>query len=229
MARKCHCHVEDQASGLSKYQLNHAIMGREASGVHRRDAATRLAGGGAVKVFGVNILVVLVAFVLALSGIVCAREYERSLSIDRPIEEMLQSESWVETFDLRKGDGEIVIQPLWIETLPGRLRSLLDRLSEAVGDRYSAVTVADRRTERLEQLYYHVHLVVHQALSTGDFVSMEQQLNAFARSEGLDCVRVWVSGSSAAVLLSDGDSFMYEPIGDRETADLSLTVRFEGR
>lgn len=182
-----------------------------------------------MKVFGVNILVVLVTFAVALSGIVYAREYQRSLSIDRPIEDLLQSESWVESFELRKDDGEIVIQSLWTETLPTSLGSLMEKLPEAAGDRYSTVTVTDRRTDRLEQLFYHVHLVANQALATGDYLSMEQELDAFARSEGLDCAKVWVLGRSAAVLLGDGDSFMYELLGDSETADVSLTVRFEGR
>lgn len=188
-----------------------------------------LAGGGTVKIRGINILVVLVAFTLTLSALVYAREYERTLSVDKPLEAALRSEQWVEDYELRSGDHEIVIYPCWSDVLPAKLQSLLRKLSDISTGRYELVTIADSRTERLENLYYQAHLMANQALATGDLSEMERELDLFVQSNGLDCARVWLMYETALVLVKDGDNFLYESINELKAEDIGLGVRFEGQ
>ncbi len=233
MARKCHSSRKDRFCALSNYQLDLVISGRmQEYGSIRSGAETcgsLPAGGGTVRICGINVLVVLVVFALTLSALVYAREYERTVNVDKPIEAALNSEQWVQDYELRSGDREIVIYPSWSGVFPARLEHLLHRLSRIATDRYELVTIADSRTARLEEQFYHAHLVVNQALLTGDLLAMESELDSFAATNGLDCVRAWFLGEFVLVLVKDGDSFMYEAVGQPKARDGGLAVRFEGK
>jgi len=187
-----------------------------------------LAGGGTVRLFGINLLVVLVAFALTFSVLVYAREYERLISVDRPLEELLRSEQWIRESELRPDRGEIVVWPKWTEAISTELESLLGRVAELGASRYRTVTMVDTRTPRLQELYYHIHLVVYQALASRDFASMERALDAFAETNGLDCLKVWLFGESALVEIKDDSSFMYQAIGQVKIGDIQICVRFKG-
>jgi hypothetical protein len=181
-----------------------------------------------LRVFGVNILVVLIVFALALSGLVYAREHERAVSVDNPLAEMLESEQWIDRHLLDSRRGELVICSEWSDRMPAHLRDLLERMSEAAGDRYRLIRIVDARTPELEELFYRTHLAVNQGLATGDYLSMQHELDALSEEEELDSIKVWVSRGSAVVLIKRGDQFMYEAIGDRIADDSYPTVRFEG-
>jgi hypothetical protein len=181
-----------------------------------------------LRVLGVNILVIVIAFALALSGLVYARGYERAVNVDIPLTEVLESEQWVDEHSMDSRRGELVIRSGWSERMPARLKNLLERVSGIAGDRYRLIRILDSRTPELEELFYRTHLAVNQGLATGDYLSMQRELDALSEREGLDSIKVWVSRGSAVVLIKRGDHFMYEAIGDDIGGDSYPTVRFEG-
>ncbi|NLU41112.1 MAG: hypothetical protein GXX08_02800 [Firmicutes bacterium] len=181
-----------------------------------------------MRVFGVNILAVFVVFALALSGLVYAREYERAVNVDNPLDEMLESEQWIDRHVLDSRRSELVIYSHWSDAMPARLRDLLERVSEIAGDRYRLIRVVDARTPELEELFYSAHLAVNQGLATGDYLSMQRELNALSDREQLDSIKAWVSNGSAVVLIKRGSHFMYESVGGDIAGDSYSTVRFEG-
>ncbi len=181
-----------------------------------------------MRVFGVNILVVFIVFALALSGLVYAREYERAVNVDSPLAEMLESEQWIDSHVLDSRRGEVLIRSGWTDTMPARLRGLLERVPEIAGNRFRLIRIVDARTPELEELFYRAHLAVNQGLATGDYLSMQRELDALSEQEQLDCIKAWVSNGSAVVLIKRGGHFMYEAIGGEIADDSYPTVRFEG-
>ena len=71
-----------------------------------------------MRVLGVNILVIVIAFALALSGLVYARGYERAVNVDIPLTEVLESEQWVDEHSMDSRRGELVIRSGWSERMP---------------------------------------------------------------------------------------------------------------
>jgi len=84
-------------------------------------------------------------------------------------------------------------------------------VQSVVGSKPYKIVLHDRRTAALEDFYYSIHFLIHEAIFTGGFSKMAEQINELAATNGITA-KVFVDNAWVFVQLRQGDGQMYEAI-----------------
>lgn len=90
---------------------------------------------------------------------------------------------------------------------------LIEELSQtALGSAYGRLRIEDRRTPRLVEAYHRIHFALQEAVMTGRFAAMSQEVEA-RLSEFPDVAHwVYVGDRHLFVRLTAGENYLYEVI-----------------
>jgi len=77
--------------------------------------------------------------------------------------------------------------------------------------------IEDRRSPALEDAYYNIHFDVQQAIATGGFAQMADNVGKKMKALGIEKYRVFVDSDDVYVQMQQGSDYLYEVVPRPET------------
>lgn len=95
-----------------------------------------------------------------------------------------------------------------IDNLAQTYEELSDGAKKVLGKKPFKLLIRDSRSPELEQFHYKLHYIVQEAIFTGDFSSMAEQLAVKAKEENID-MRIYVDASHVYLQTAKDAAQMY--------------------
>lgn len=95
-----------------------------------------------------------------------------------------------------------------IDNLARTYEELSSGAKKVLGNKPFKILIRDSRTSELEHFYYQVHYLVQEAIFTGNFSSMAEQIAAKAKEENID-MRIYVDAGNVYMQIKREAAQMY--------------------
>lgn len=155
-------------------------------------------------------------FVILLGGALTAGSVVYERGVRSPLEEDLLSLPGVEAASVEPDGGWRSVAPSALRVRLGTdadLEELYPRIEErvraAVGSRAVPLILEDRRTPALADALAEMKFAVEEALATGAFRGMVEELDAIGAARGLDDVQIGIDRRFLYITLHQGDAYLH--------------------
>lgn len=109
--------------------------------------------------------------------------------------------------------GKVVVARLGPDAPLESTYVALEELAQAaLGSAYGGLRIEDRRTPRLAEAYHRIHFGLQEAVMTGRFAAMAEEVEARLREFPDVDHRVYVGDRHLFVRLAQGEHYLYEVI-----------------
>lgn len=135
-------------------------------------------------------------------------------SVENPLDQTLRAHQCVEGVRMESKEGVSVVTVALGEV--DDLHETFEQVEAIVSSRMPPgsyrLEIEDTRTPELADLYHTVHFDIAEAIATGAFTRMSQNVEAKIASAGPERSRIWVSPGRIYLQIHHGDSYLYEVI-----------------
>ncbi|NPV52902.1 MAG: hypothetical protein HPY71_05190 [Firmicutes bacterium] len=165
-----------------------------------------------MKLKGLNVSVIVGAFVITLGIIVGMRYLAFRTQVEKPLRDFLRNSRVVRSYSITETKAGSVLEVTLadVDDLRETYLDLRDGARSILGHRLKAVVVKDAWTKELGEVYYRAHFAIYEAISTGNFRDMAVSIGAEAKKARLDRYRVRVDGDNVYLQLHKGPHYLYE-------------------
>jgi len=160
-----------------------------------------------------RIALIFLVTVVALVGGNAAYAY---LTVERPVAAYLSTREGVLSYQISRTPGsppEVTIKLDRVPDLPDLYKELETGLAAKLGA--CRLVIQDSRSPELVSFWDRAHLAVHEAVTSGQFVAMNDRVTALAQEYGID-LRVTVEAERVYLQGLDADGYLYQVV-DRGT------------
>lgn len=172
-----------------------------------------------MRIFGLRIHIILLTFLIVLGGFLGAEYVRYESRLRPPLEQVLLSIPGVEAVEVEPGTGLRALAPIHVTVYLHKdadLERTWAQVQKTVGDmlgrRRGAVMLEDARDQELDDAWREMRFAVEEALATGSFRQMVQDIHQVAAARGLDRPRVSMDGKFIYVTVSRGDAYLHRVI-----------------
>jgi len=181
-----------------------------------------------VKVFGLDVRRVTVAFFLTFGILAGGRIAAYHVQVERPLEAFLSQRADVLEYRLVKTTPALEVHVRLANTrdIQSTYTHLCTGLARASGKAPWRLMVWDARTDELTGVYQRMRLAIEEGISRGTFREMANAIDEEAVGAHLDRWGVYVDSRYVYVQLHKGERYLYEVIprqGRLPTAGDALT------
>jgi|SRR5690606_4406231 len=174
-------------------------------------------------------------FIILFAGTLTAGSIFYQQGVRSPLEAELARLPGVETAAVEPAGGWRTIAPTALRIRLERdadleqLYPLIeDKIRAAVGHRTVPLVLEDGRTPALTAALGKMKFAMEEALATGAFRRMEEELHAIGEGQGLDEVRVGIDRRFLYVTLRQGDGYLHHVVPRDEEGTLGPIVSVSG-
>ncbi|MBX6377424.1 MAG: hypothetical protein IRY95_02650 [Clostridia bacterium] len=172
----------------------------------------RQEGEWALNLRGYRLPVVLAAFVAGVALLFGGQRLYEARQVDAPLQAAFDRLDVVESFAVRRAEGGYVIE-VTLKDVPNLREAYLavDREAAALLGRVPYhIVVRDRRDPALVDAFYRLHYAVEEAIATGRFTVLADNLSKEGARLGLDRTAAWVDERFVYLQLHRGDHYLYD-------------------
>ncbi len=161
---------------------------------------------------GVRLPLVLIFFAVGLAALLGLSHLYRYSRVDQPLTRFYESRKDVRDFRVAARDGhiELKVKLAPVVNLRETYLALEKGAQEILETQSFILDIQDNRDSRLVDDFYKLHLTLQEALATGRFSDMSQELQKQAKGLGLDEAKFFVDTRFLYVQLKRGDRYLYE-------------------
>lgn len=169
-----------------------------------------------MKVFGLDIRKVIVAFLVTFAILTGGRIAAYHVQVERPMEAFLRSRADVAAWQIMPATGsasdlEVRVKLKDVRDLQAAYLQIQDGITRATG-RVSRLIIEDTRTGQLSDAYRRMRFAVEEAMARGTFRDMAKAIDALAAEAGLERWNVYVDSRNVYLQLHEGAHYLYEVI-----------------
>lgn len=154
------------------------------------------------------LVVMLITVIVLVSGQLLWHRY----TVAKPLDKSLQEIQGIESVKWNDGDksGTVLIEVTLhqVDNLEKTYGQIIEKSKGILGRKAFKVQLNDHRTPELAELYYKIHYCVQEAISNGNFVSMERQIQSEAKAAGVQS-RIYVDSANVYIQLDKGSDALY--------------------
>lgn len=135
----------------------------------------------------------------------------RATTQDSPLHAFLKSQPAVAAFKVERDGGQRVakVQLKPVDDLGETYRSLEEGMERIVGPNQIRLQVEDRRTPQLKEAFYRINPVIHEAMFTGRFANLVDEVESRAAHLGVERARVQIDDKNVYLQLHRGSDYLY--------------------
>jgi hypothetical protein len=165
-----------------------------------------------MRAYGVRIPVVLMAMAGALLLLFGAQFIYNRQAVDQPVVAIAHNVPAVENVTLQNSPSglQVNVRLGLVPNLRETYLRLESQVSAALGGEHFQINLTDARSPALLNDFYQMNGVLEQGIATGQFVTMEQQVQALGTREGLSQASAIVDDHYVYVELVKGKNYLYE-------------------
>ncbi|HVB10180.1 MAG TPA: hypothetical protein VNM16_07420 [Bacillota bacterium] len=165
-----------------------------------------------MRAYGVRIPVVLMAMAGALLLLFGAQFIYNRQAVQQPLVSISHSMPAVQHVTLENSPSglQVDVQLGLVPNLRETYLALQNQVNAALSGQHYQINLTDNHTPQLLDDFYQMNGVLEQGLATGQFVAMEQQVQAIGTREGLSQVSAIVDEHYVYVELVQGKNYLYE-------------------
>lgn len=152
------------------------------------------------------VIVVICALVLMFMAKFAFEHYK----IEKPLEDMLGADEKINTYKIEEKEGQkiIYIELKNIENLKTYHEDLIDRIDNIVKDEYTVKLINPRNS--MQNYYYKMQFALYEAIETGNYTEMMDEIEKIADYYELDDCKVFISSQHIYLQFSKGDKSFYK-------------------
>ncbi len=167
-----------------------------------------------MKVMGLKISVVVVIFVLTLSVLVFGQRLVYRYSTQGPLQAGFDRIDAIEDFEIVHKGREIYVQVMLKETdnLLDVYKQIYWLSNEHIGKDFAGIIIKDKRDEALKEIYYAIHFDIQEAIATGRFSHMAQEIEKKSSDLEVDKSAIYIENDKIFLQLHKGENYLYEVI-----------------
>ncbi len=165
-----------------------------------------------MRAYGVRIPVVLMAMAGALLLLFGAQFIYNRQAVEQPVVAIAHNVPAVEHVSLQNTPSGVQVDVRLgpVPNLRETYLALENQVSSALGSQHFQIDLTDTRTPTLVNDFYQMNAVLEQGIATGQFVTMEQQVQAMGARDGLSQSSAIVADHYVYVELVKGKNYLYE-------------------
>jgi len=157
-----------------------------------------------------------IVLVVTIGVLFCGQLIWHKYAVAKPLDKELLQIKGVESVqweDNRKdGDGVVITVALGpVVDLENTYGEIGDTVKRIMGHRAVKIVLREHRTPELENVYYKIHYQVQEAISTGKFVAMADNIQAQAKASQVDA-KVYVDARYVYIELDKGVGRLYSVV-----------------
>lgn len=164
-----------------------------------------------MRAYGIRIPVVLAAMAGALLLLFGVQFIYNRQAVEQPLVSIYHDVPAVQHVALQNtSDGlQVSISLGLVPNLASTYRTLEKQVASVVGSQHFRIQLTDKRTPELESDFYAMNGILEQGIATGQFVSMQQAVQAKGQSLGLTRASAIVDAHHVYVELVKGKHYLY--------------------
>ncbi len=162
---------------------------------------------------GFKVHVVAVSMLVALAAFLGAQWLYNSFNFHQPLRKELENNQQIINYQINEEAAvyTIVVTLREISDLRQTYCLINERMQDIMGKRPFIIELADRRNERLNDVYNKGQFAIHEAMVKGNFRDMSDSMNQFARTSGVES-KVYIDSDNIYWQMKDGAYFLYAVI-----------------
>jgi len=162
---------------------------------------------------GIKVHVVAISMLVALAAFLGAQWLYTSLNFQQPLKKELESNRQITDYQIKEDADVYTILVTLGETndLMQAYRLIYDQVQDIMGKRPFVIELADRRNDRLKDVYNQGQFAIHEAMFSGNFREMSNSMSQYARTSGVES-KVYIDGDNIYWQMKDGAYFLYAVI-----------------
>lgn len=156
-------------------------------------------------------LISLLAGVVTLAILFGGQTLWLKYAVAKPLDKFFYSIDGVENVQISDTSAQLSIDVTLkdVKELPKTYDSLSQGIRNVVGNKNYKLVVHDSRNSELEGFYQAIHYYVQEAIATGRYSTMVEQIKGKADSQGIKA-NVWVDAKNVYLQLEKNGVQMYE-------------------
>lgn len=165
-----------------------------------------------MRAYGVRIPVVLMAMAGALLLLFGAQFVYNRQAVDQPLVSIYHNVPAVKHVSLQNTPSglQVDVRLGLVPNLRETYRALENQVNSVLGGTHFQINLTDARTPALLNDFYKMNGALEQGIATGQFVAMEQQVQAMGAKDGLSQASAIVDNHYVYVELVQGKHYLYE-------------------
>ncbi len=165
-----------------------------------------------MRAYGVRIPVVLMAMAGALLLLFGAQFVYNRQAVDQPLVSIYHNVPAVKHVSLQNTPSglQVDVRLGLVPNLRETYMALENQVNAVLGGAHFQINLTDARTPALLNDFYKMNGALEQGIATGQFVAMEQQVQAMGAKDGLSQASAIVDNHYVYVELVQGKHYLYE-------------------
>lgn len=160
-------------------------------------------------------LIVIVFVVVVTVGVGARSLYDEWRVVD-PLASIASELDGVRSVEVLPAQGrvrDVVVELDGDVRLEEAYEAIERRASQRLGSSFGRLVLKDRRTPKLTEGFYRIHFALREAIATGRFSEMAEEVEAKLREAGLEEYRIFVGDRHIFVQMYDGSGgYLYEAL-----------------
>ena len=155
----------------------------------------------------------LLAGLITLAVLFAGQTMWLKYAVANPMDKSLHSIDGVDRVTLSEHSTQLMIDVTLkdVKDLSKTYDCLLGKINDTAGTKKYQLTFHDSRSSELEDFYNSIQYAVQEAIATGHFTAMVEQITAKADDEKIKA-KVWINGKNIYMQLEKNGAQMYEVV-----------------
>lgn len=162
----------------------------------------------------------LLAGLITLAALFAGQTMWLKYAVANPMDKSLHAVDGVDHVRLSEHSTQFVIDVTLkdVKDLSKTYDGLLGKIQDTAGTKKYQLIFHDSRTSEMEDFYNSIQYAIQEAIATGHFTAMVEQITAKADDEQIRA-KVWINGKNIYIQLEKNGAQMYEVIS-RQKAEV---------
>jgi len=164
-----------------------------------------------------RVYVVLAAIMVTLVVLLTFQFVYQKYNIEQPLFKMYSQTKLVSDVKVEENGSmiNVILEVKKTENLRDTYRELTGYTEQVVGSDNYKMTLTDKRTKALEEVYYESQFIIYEAMAKGDYTRMADIIRQNAAKAGAEA-RVFIDHDYIYIQLTKDKDYLYEIVSRQE-------------